>query len=265
VEPKPISKVLNIENPTVLAMGSYKKDWEELAGLDPKWAIVSDPKKRGGAWKEGEFFESGEQAVKIALGRISESEGKLNFGKALDFGCGIGRLSRALSKRFKRVYGVDVSPKMIAEARKLNKGNKRLEFIHNERDDLLVFESRSLDFIYSEITLQHIPEIESIENYIKEFVRILKPRGILYFQLPSRQRYSRLMRPLLKFRGDMYYGLTGLGIQRDFCFSTLKLAPYMQMSFLPMERVAQLLNGEAEIIGIYERNSVETRYVVRKK
>ena len=36
---------------------------------------------------------------------------------ALDFGCGIGRLSQALAEHFDQVYGVDISPKMIELAR----------------------------------------------------------------------------------------------------------------------------------------------------
>jgi SAM-dependent methyltransferase len=249
----------------VLAMGGYKRDWEELAALDSKWAIVSDPRKRGKGWEEKEFFETGRNDVKRAIKRIEESGGKLKPGSALDFGCGIGRLSAALSGHFKRVIGVDASSGMIREAKKLHKSNKRLEFLHNPRDDLLIFDNKSLDLVYSEITLQHIPDVELIESFIKEFVRVLKPKGILYFQLPSRQEYSPMIESALKLRGLVYYGLTGIGVPKGFCFSKLRIAPYMQMSHISMERICKVLNGDAEILGIYERNSRETTYVVRKR
>ena len=39
---------------------------------------------------------------------------------ALDFGCGVGRLSHALADLFLNVTGIDVSPTMVAKANELN-------------------------------------------------------------------------------------------------------------------------------------------------
>ena len=41
-------------------------------------------------------------------------------GRALDFGCGAGRLTRALAARFESVVGVDVADAMLDKARALN-------------------------------------------------------------------------------------------------------------------------------------------------
>ena len=59
-----------------------------------------------------------------------------------------------------------------------------MSFILNERADLRMFESASFGFIYSNIVLQHI-EPRDQRSYLKEFVRVLTPRGVLVFQLPS--------------------------------------------------------------------------------
>ena len=45
-------------------------------------------------------------------------------------------------------------------------------------------ESSSVDFIYSRLVLQHMRP-RFIRRYLAEFVRILKPGGVLLFQLPS--------------------------------------------------------------------------------
>jgi SAM-dependent methyltransferase len=246
-------------------MEGYKRDWDELAELDARWAIVTDPKKRARKWGEQEFFENGRTDVEKAFKRIGQSGAKLGKDKALDFGCGIGRLSLPLSSHFKEVYGVDVSRQMISEAEQLHRGNEKLRFVHNDKDNLMGFDSDTFDLVYSELTLQHIPDTDVIEGFVQEFVRILKPGGVLYFQLPSRPRYGNLKKSILKLRGNLYYNLTALGVPKDFCFSSLKLAPYMQMSHLPSEKLAELLKEQAEILGIFEGNTVDTKYVVRKK
>ena len=40
-----------------------EQDWNDLATLDPYWAILTAPGKRFGGWDEGEFFASGTAAA----------------------------------------------------------------------------------------------------------------------------------------------------------------------------------------------------------
>ena len=109
---------------------------------------------------------------------------------ALDFGCGVGRLTRALAAHFDRVTGVDISPAMIEHARE--HPSPGLEYVVNEAADLRRFADAQFDFVYSSITLQHMPP-RFARNYIAEFLRVLKPGGILLFQLPS-HRTGKLAR-----------------------------------------------------------------------
>jgi ubiquinone/menaquinone biosynthesis C-methylase UbiE len=48
--------------------------------------------------------------------------------------------------------------------------------------------SASADFVHSVIALQHIPRT-SQELYLREFMRIVRPGGYLYFQTPSNAVY----------------------------------------------------------------------------
>jgi SAM-dependent methyltransferase len=114
---------------------------------------------------------------------------------ALDFGCGIGRLTQALAGHFEQVYGVDISPKMIELARQHNRRGARCEYRCNPVTNLGEFETGSIDMIYSWITLQHM-QPRHARRYMREFLRVLAPGGLLLFQYPSRpiRLRSRLAR-----------------------------------------------------------------------
>jgi ubiquinone/menaquinone biosynthesis C-methylase UbiE len=148
-------------------------------------------------WKLREFFKTGDDEIQKLLKEINKS--KINISKkvALDFGCGIGRLSSAMSKHFEKVIGVDIAPSMIKQAQEYNVNNKKCTFILNTKSNLGIFPNNYFDFIYSNITLQHINPKYSTE-YIKEFTRILKPKGLLVFQLPAQKTFLIKIREILR-------------------------------------------------------------------
>jgi SAM-dependent methyltransferase len=161
--------------------------WDTFGRLDPMWAILTTDEKRGGKWEHGEFFATGRNEI----GQIVEYVKGLGMPKAwrlaLDFGCGVGRLTQALAEHFDRATGVDIAPSMVEEARKHNRHGGRCEYHLNDRDDLSVFASGTFDLIYSNIVLQHMrPEYS--RRYVREFVRVLAPGGVAVFQLPSEHR-----------------------------------------------------------------------------
>jgi SAM-dependent methyltransferase len=168
--------------------------WERHAQRDPLWAILSDPVKKGRKWDLPEFFETGTREIAVLLYRLAELEIPISLGTALDFGCGVGRLTQALAAHFDQAVGVDISPTMIALAEKLNTHANRVRYVANSRDDLSVFDADSFDFIYSAIVLQHV-QPATTRRYLADFFRILKKGGVLVFQLPSHARPARDRRP----------------------------------------------------------------------
>lgn len=110
---------------------------------------------------------------------------------ALDFGCGIGRLTQALAEGFERVVGVDIAPAMIEKAREANRFKEKCEYVVNSRDDLRMFGNGSFDFVISRIVLQHLPNALA-ESYLREFVRVLGAGGILVVQIPARRIRRRI-------------------------------------------------------------------------
>jgi len=165
-------------------LAELQKNWDEFGRVDPLWAILTWPEKRRGKWATSEFFQTGIEEIG-QLFRCIESLGvRLQKRTALDFGCGVGRLTQALSPHFDKCHGVDIAPSMIELARKYNQYGTKCEYHVNETDGLPLFENESFDLVYSKIVLQHMrPEYAT--NYVREFVRLLAAGGILAFQLPS--------------------------------------------------------------------------------
>jgi SAM-dependent methyltransferase len=160
------------------------ENWEELGRRAPLWAILSLPEKRNKKWNISEFFESGEREIAGVLEYVESLDILQSRRRVLDFGCGVGRLTQALCRHFDECCGVDIAPSMIQLAEEYNSYGSRCRYYVNDSDDLSLFEDNTFDFIYSNIVLQHMKPKYS-KRYIKEFLRILAPEGVLVFQIPS--------------------------------------------------------------------------------
>jgi SAM-dependent methyltransferase len=179
-----------------MGLRSDQREWDDLAARDAMWAVCSLPGLRG-RWSATAFFESGEAEVGGVLGGL-ESAGlaPTSRQRALDFGCGLGRLTRALAERFEEVVGVDLSEEMIGKARQLNADRLNCRFIANHRHDLSVLPTSHFDFVLSLIALQHVSSRAAIRSYVQEFVRVTAPGGVLAFQLPVRVGWQLKAHPL---------------------------------------------------------------------
>jgi len=166
-----------------------KRDWENNAHADPLRAILAIPP--GQSWDENDFFETGKREIEIVL-RHARSRGLTleMAGPALDFGCGVGRLTQALAEHFEKVHGTDISQGMIDLANTYNQHVSSCHYQVNSAD-LRAYPRDYFTFIYSSIVLQHIPP-KATKHYIAEFMRTLKPSGVLIFQIPSDHKASVL-------------------------------------------------------------------------
>lgn len=167
-----------------------KRNWNDLGAVDPLWAILAYPERLGNRWTAEAFFSTGEAQVDAyfaALDTLGVSPGRTE--SALDFGCGAGRLTRALGRRFTRVDGVDVAASMVEVARRYNTEPDRIVYHLNERPDLGAFDDGTFDFILSIVVFQHMSN-ELKAAYLREFVRVLAPGGIAMFTVPSHANRS---------------------------------------------------------------------------
>ncbi|MBZ5542478.1 MAG: methyltransferase domain-containing protein [Acidobacteriia bacterium] len=159
-----------------------QRTWDEYGTKDPLWAIATRPEKKGGKWDVNEFFETGRNEIQIAMKWVESISPSLKRRKALDFGCGAGRLTQALADYFDEVAGVDIAPSMIDLANGYNRHGDKCRYYLNAAEHLRLFADNTFDFIYSSYVLQHISP-QYAKGYIKEFLRVLAPEGLLVFQL----------------------------------------------------------------------------------
>ena len=215
-------------------MSGFEKEielWEGEARSDALWAILSVPQKKNGNWDIQEFLGTGENRIERLLKDL-EDLGHNRWDRVLDFGCGVGRLTRPLAKRFRLATGVDASESMIHLARELNSAIHNLTFVLNQQTDLAILDDREFDLVFTELVLQHLNDREQIMCYLAEFVRILKPGGMLVFQLPC------YIHPLfrLRLRRKLFFVLRFLGFRENFLRNRLGLAT-MLMQAIPSHQV----------------------------
>jgi SAM-dependent methyltransferase len=162
------------------------RNWNAFASHDPMWSILTWDDKRGERWNLEEFLQTGRDEIDDALRRAREYRPELGAGRALDFGCGVGRLSQALAATFAQVHGVDIATNMIDAARRFDPAGA-ITYHLNEAPDLSLFPDDHFEFVYSSITLQHMaPAL--MRCYLREFVRVLAPSGLMMFQVPESPR-----------------------------------------------------------------------------
>lgn len=161
-----------------------QRHWDTFGRQDPFWAILTDPARRGNRWSPEEFFATGKTEITEHLDNATRLGVPGGWRRALDFGCGAGRLTQALADRFDAVLGIDVAPAMIALAKRHNRHGDRCTYEVNDEPNLSRWPDNAFDLIYTSRVLQHIDPRYSTA-YLREFVRLLAPGGYLSFDLPS--------------------------------------------------------------------------------
>jgi 2-polyprenyl-3-methyl-5-hydroxy-6-metoxy-1,4-benzoquinol methylase len=101
-----------ISTPITLALEEGRSFWDRHARRDPLWAILSEARNRDGQWEAAAFFDSGVDEIRSLFFELGSLGIDCGRHAALDFGCGVGRLTQALASHFERVVGVDISVSM---------------------------------------------------------------------------------------------------------------------------------------------------------
>jgi SAM-dependent methyltransferase len=144
-------------------------DWKAIGRADPYWGVLTnDALHRENITPASidEFWASGERDI-AAIFAFVEAHTAAPFApkSVLDFGCGVGRLTRAISVRAERVVGYDISPGMLAEARKLKLADATFT---TEMPD------QEFDWVVSHIVFQHIPPARGYRIFDQLLQRIAR-------------------------------------------------------------------------------------------
>lgn len=167
-------------------LAELQRNWDAFGRIDPLWAILTNPRLRGNRWDPAEFFSTGREDVAALMNDAARLGVPRERCRALDFGCGVGRLTQALADYVEQAVGVDIAPSMIELAKRYNVHGSRCEYVVNDTDNLSRFADRTFDIVYTGRVLQHVAP-QYAEHYIREFVRVLAPGGCLSFDVPSEQ------------------------------------------------------------------------------
>src|SRR4051794_30379365 len=115
-----------------------QQSWNKLAAQDAMWAVLTGPYGAKRAWDPETFFRTGKDEIDLVISRVQALGGTVGE-RALDFGCGVGRLTQALGHHFRQVDGVDISEVMVRQARAFNRLGDRCAYHLNETDNLGMF------------------------------------------------------------------------------------------------------------------------------
>ena len=230
-----------------MRLHGLRRHWNEYGKRDPLWAILTSPDKKGNRWSIDEFLQTGRDEIAQLMAYLDERRITVARGRALDFGCGAGRLTHALAAHFDHAIGLDIAPSMIAKARELHGGLPNVEFRVNTSDRLESVESGSIDLVYTRLVLQHMPP-RYIRAYLAEFARALRTGGVAVFQLPGENA-----RPV----AARHRGLKGLlprpVISMVRAVRDLRNFPRMELHGLPRTEVEQLMAGrDAPVVDVVD-------------
>lgn len=163
--------------------------WDSRARDNPMYYIHADRND----WSPLDFLASGEsdvaRLVDPALPLLGAPAATLT---ALDIGCGLGRLTRALATRFAQVEGIDIAPEMITQAQAFDPpppANVRYQLC--DGSGAIPLPAQSVGFVFSYIVFQHVPTQRIIETYLDEIRRVLQPQGIAQLHINTRTRPAR--------------------------------------------------------------------------
>jgi SAM-dependent methyltransferase len=137
------------------------KTWRWYGENDPYYGVLTEDSFRGGNLtleRKRAFFESGQKHISDLLRGLEETHMPIKKTKALDFGCGVGRLVIPLAREFDAVVGVDVSDGMLKECAKnaAEMGLENIRLVASD-DNLSALAGEEFDLVHSFIVLQHIP------------------------------------------------------------------------------------------------------------
>ena len=222
----------------VIQSNDHRQSLRKSMNIDP---LLFSPEGREDVLREtvvSEWFDLGKKEIKNIMNYVESHGGYLNLRyRALDFACGIGETTRALSPYFSYCYGVEFTESLAKKARELNGDCRNCVFLSNTEKHFRLFPDDYFDFIHVNASLQYFEKKKVVKSFIAEFVRTLAPRGILVFQLPCFIPLKQRVQP----NKSLNIMLKLLGFNKGYIVEKLKLHPVKSI-FFPENEIVLFLN-----------------------
>jgi ubiquinone/menaquinone biosynthesis C-methylase UbiE len=187
-----------------MSLESSRKFWDEKAKENAPWYVSSYGPFTGRNLDE--FWRSGQQiweTLKRATGYAPRAADSV-----VEIGCGVGRLSQAISREVGHLDAFDISEEMLRIAREGDLENTT--FHVTEGASLRPVADSSADLVLAYCVFQHLPSVGGLRSYLEEMARVAKPDGLKVFTLSPRDWRVHL-RPLLKIRARLRERLSPSG------------------------------------------------------
>lgn len=230
--------------------------WQHLGETEPHWSVLTHQQFMQSNFQntKGIFYDSGRMNVGQLLRTLERCGIEPGLFKlCLEYGCGVGRVTRWLAEKFDRVFAYDISESHLHAAQNYLAAegiqNVTLSHIKLVRD---IDKLPKVDLVYSVIVLQHNPP-PIIEMIIRELIRSLNSGGVAYFQVPTYRLGYRFS--LKEYLGDE-------ATRQD-----------MEMHILPQNRIFEIVKQEnCKVIEVVEDawtgsmyKAVSNSFLVRKE
>lgn len=158
--------------------------WEKFAEVNAEFYILTDMKvDYSTPYGQKLFYDSGRYFVEKSFSSVKKY--LKNNDRAIEIGCGIGRLTFPHSEIFNEVFAVDISETMLRKL-KNKAGDDSIDNIKtlmpHEKWDI----SEYFDYAYSFLVFQHIEDFSKIQHYSQRIARSLRVDGIAQLQFDTR-------------------------------------------------------------------------------
>lgn len=157
--------------------------WNDFGKSEPFWSVLtSDNYKSQNVNEEilDEFYESGYGTILLFEQILQKYNFTFKDKIVLDFGCGVGRLTKACNDMASKVYGMDISESHLKIAKQKD---IKSDFFLVDNLETLPKLPNNPDIITSLIVLQHArPEL--IRHHVDLLLKILNKNGIALLHIP---------------------------------------------------------------------------------
>lgn len=130
----------------------------------------------------------------VQTAALADALGDRRWERALDFGCGLGRLTRWLAARADRAIGLDVDPDLLRRAVARAESPPNVGYVRYG-GDILPFAAAAFDLVVSVAVLQEI-DAGPFETLAAELARCARPGGTIALIEQVRRRRDDWRRTL---------------------------------------------------------------------
>jgi SAM-dependent methyltransferase len=162
--------------------------WEAMAQENPLFAVMTTDAMADAAPADfspehlTELFRKGVKLFKKNIRKqLHHSPDPPDQTLVVEYGCGVGRILKAVADAGWRCAGIDISPTMIEHCRRLAPDTEALYVL--DADGRTTMPDEAASVVYSFAVVQHIASLKSYLQAFDEMCRILKPGGILAVQI----------------------------------------------------------------------------------